>query len=82
MANGNHAPAIELINVSRRFITPDGISMTALGKFNITVECGEFVAQVLFEFLFPRGELANSDPQLIEKFERRPHPEMATHSHS
>jgi NitT/TauT family transport system ATP-binding protein len=39
-------PAIELINVSRRFITPDGKSMTALRNFNMTVERGEFVAVV------------------------------------
>jgi sulfonate transport system ATP-binding protein len=39
-------PAIELVNVSRRFITPDGKSMTALRNFNMTVERGEFVAVV------------------------------------
>ena len=39
-------PAIELINVSRRFVTPDGKSMTALRNFNMTVERGEFVAVV------------------------------------
>ena len=39
-------PAIELINVSRRFLTPDGKSMTALRNFNMTVERGEFVAVV------------------------------------
>jgi NitT/TauT family transport system ATP-binding protein len=39
-------PAIELINVSRRFVTPDGKSMTALRDFNMTVARGEFVAVV------------------------------------
>ena len=39
-------PAIELVNVSRRFITPDGKSMTALRDFTMTVELGEFVAVV------------------------------------
>jgi NitT/TauT family transport system ATP-binding protein len=39
-------PAIELINVSRRFVTPDGKSMTAIRDFNMTVERGEFVAVV------------------------------------
>jgi NitT/TauT family transport system ATP-binding protein len=40
------SPAIELINVSRRFLTPDGRSMTAIRDFNMTVERGEFVAVV------------------------------------
>jgi NitT/TauT family transport system ATP-binding protein len=39
-------PAIELINVSRRFLTPDGKSMTALRDFNMSVARGEFVAVV------------------------------------
>ncbi len=39
-------PAIELINVSRRFVTPDGKSMTAIRNFSMTVEPGEFVAVV------------------------------------
>ncbi|MEI7494680.1 MAG: ABC transporter ATP-binding protein [Betaproteobacteria bacterium] len=39
-------PAVELINVSRRFVTPDGKSMTALRNFNLTVNTGEFVAVV------------------------------------
>ena len=39
-------PIIELINVSRRFLTPDGKSMTAIRDFNMTVERGEFVAVV------------------------------------
>ena len=41
-----NSPAIELINVSRRFLTPDGKSMTALRDFNMTVARGEFVAVV------------------------------------
>ena len=40
------SPAIELINVSRRFLTPDGKSMTAIRNFTMTVERGEFVAVV------------------------------------
>lgn len=39
-------PAVELINVSRRFVTPDGKSMTAIRNFNMTIERGEFVAIV------------------------------------
>jgi NitT/TauT family transport system ATP-binding protein len=39
-------PAIELINVSRRFLTPDGKSMTAIRDFTMTVARGEFVAVV------------------------------------
>ena len=38
--------SVELINVSRRFITPDGRSMTAIRDFNMTIERGEFVAIV------------------------------------
>jgi NitT/TauT family transport system ATP-binding protein len=44
--SSNPSPAIELINVSRRFVTPDGKSMTAIRDFNMTVERGEFVAVV------------------------------------
>lgn len=40
------SPAVELINVSRRFLTPDGKSMTAIRDFNMTIERGEFVAIV------------------------------------
>jgi NitT/TauT family transport system ATP-binding protein len=40
------APAIELINVSRRFITPTGQSMTAIRDFSMTVQRGEFVAVI------------------------------------
>src|SRR5207245_5041971 len=39
-------PAIELINVSRRFLTHDGKSMTAIRDFTMTVNRGEFVAVV------------------------------------
>jgi len=39
-------PVIELINVSRRFLTPDGKSMTAIRDFNMSVARGEFVAVV------------------------------------
>ncbi len=39
-------PAVELINVSRRFVTPDGKSMTAIRDFNMTIGRGEFVAIV------------------------------------
>ena len=45
MSNAS-SPAIELINVSRRFLTPDGRSMTALRDFNMRVARGEFVAVV------------------------------------
>ncbi|MGM3411590.1 ABC transporter ATP-binding protein [Ralstonia holmesii] len=46
MATTTSNPAIELINVSRRFLTPDGKSMTAIRDFTMTVERGEFVAVV------------------------------------
>lgn len=46
MAATPESPAIELINVTRRFLTPDGKSMTALRDFTMTVERGEFVAVV------------------------------------
>jgi NitT/TauT family transport system ATP-binding protein len=39
-------PAIELTNVTRRFVSPDGKSMTAMKDFNLTVMPGEFVAVV------------------------------------
>src|SRR5438132_4955080 len=39
-------PAIELINVSRRFLTPDGKSVMAIRDFNMSVARGEFVAVV------------------------------------
>jgi NitT/TauT family transport system ATP-binding protein len=46
LAKSTDGPAIELINVSRRFLTPDGRSMTAIRDFTMTVERGEFVAVV------------------------------------
>jgi NitT/TauT family transport system ATP-binding protein len=39
-------PAIELVNVTRRFVSPDGKSMTAMKDFDMTVMPGEFVAVV------------------------------------
>jgi NitT/TauT family transport system ATP-binding protein len=39
-------PAIELINVSRRFLSPDGRAFSTLQDFNMTVNRGEFVALV------------------------------------
>ena len=39
-------PAIELRNVARRFLSPDGRSLTAIRDFNMTVAEGEFVALV------------------------------------
>jgi NitT/TauT family transport system ATP-binding protein len=39
-------PAIELINVTRRFISPTGKSLTAIKDFSMTVHQGEFVAVV------------------------------------
>src|SRR5438128_566383 len=46
MAVEKTAPAIELINVSRRFLSPTGKSLTAIRDFTMTVERGEFVAVV------------------------------------
>ncbi|TIV46246.1 MAG: ATP-binding cassette domain-containing protein, partial [Mesorhizobium sp.] len=46
MAVKKTAPAIELINVSRRFLSPTGKSLTAIRDFTMTVERGEFVAVV------------------------------------
>lgn len=40
------APAIELINATRRFVSPTGKTLTALRDFTMTVERGEFVAVV------------------------------------
>jgi NitT/TauT family transport system ATP-binding protein len=45
-APSSNGPAIELIKVSRRFLTPDGKSMTAIRDFTMTVDRGEFVAVV------------------------------------
>jgi len=42
----NSAPAIELINVTRRFVTPTGKSLTAIHDFSMAVSRGEFVAVV------------------------------------
>ena len=39
-------PVIELSHVNRRFVTPDGKSLTALRDFTMTVEAGQFVAIV------------------------------------
>ncbi|MCF1450113.1 ABC transporter ATP-binding protein [Agrobacterium vitis] len=42
----SRTPAIELINVTRRFVSPTGKTLTALKDFNMAVERGEFVAVV------------------------------------
>jgi NitT/TauT family transport system ATP-binding protein len=42
----DRAVAIELSNVSQRFVTPDGRSLTALRDFDMTVRQGEFCAVV------------------------------------
>ena len=39
-------PAVELIDVARRFVTPDGKAVAALRDFNMSVARGEFVALV------------------------------------
>lgn len=39
-------PAIELVDVARRFVTPDGKAVAALRDFNMSVARGEFVALV------------------------------------
>src|SRR5258708_15442426 len=39
-------PAIELVNVNRRFLSPDGKSFSTLRDFNMSVARGEFVALV------------------------------------
>jgi NitT/TauT family transport system ATP-binding protein len=38
--------AIELAHVNRRFLTPNGRSLTALRDFSMTVAAGEFAAIV------------------------------------
>lgn len=43
---GDPSPAIELIHVNRRFISPDGKSFATLEDFNLSVARGEFVALV------------------------------------
>jgi len=45
-APNRQAAAIELRNVVRRFVTPDGRSLTALRDFDMTVRRGEFCAVV------------------------------------
>jgi NitT/TauT family transport system ATP-binding protein len=45
-ASAAEAAAIELRNVSRRFVTSDGKSLTALRDFDMTVRRGEFCAVV------------------------------------
>lgn len=42
----NEQPAIELINVSRRFLSPQGKSFATLNDFNLSVAKGEFIALV------------------------------------
>jgi NitT/TauT family transport system ATP-binding protein len=45
-APATDSPAIELIDVNLRFISPTGASLTALRNFSMTVRRGEFVAIV------------------------------------
>src|SRR6476469_1720998 len=45
-AQHSATPAIELINVNRRFLSPDGKSFTTLRDFNMSVARGEFIALV------------------------------------
>lgn len=45
-ARDGRPPAIELINVSRRFVTPEGKAMTALRDFTMTVRQGDFACVV------------------------------------
>ncbi len=45
-AVSNGAPAIELKDVARSFVTPEGKSLQALRDFNMTVKRGEFCAVV------------------------------------
>jgi len=46
MLNSASLPAIELVNVNRRFLSPEGKSFATLRDFNMTVARGEFVALV------------------------------------
>lgn len=46
MSEDPNSPAIELINVSRRFLSPDGKSFATLNDFNLSVARGEFIALV------------------------------------
>ncbi len=45
-AAGTAAPSIELINVTRSFVTPEGKLLKALRDFTMTVRAGEFAAVV------------------------------------
>jgi NitT/TauT family transport system ATP-binding protein len=42
----NAAPAIDILGVTRRFLTPEGTFNTAMRDFNLTVRRGEFVCLV------------------------------------
>lgn len=44
--DSSQSPSIELTNISRRFLSPDGKSFTTLHDFNMSVARGEFVALV------------------------------------
>ena len=46
MNDASTGPAVELIDVARRFVTPDGKAVAALRDFNMSVGRGEFVALV------------------------------------
>ncbi|HVJ43389.1 MAG TPA: ABC transporter ATP-binding protein [Dongiaceae bacterium] len=45
-ASSTTSPAIELIDVTRRFVTPSGAMLTALRDFNMSVAQGEFACVV------------------------------------
>ena len=45
-SSSGSSPAIELIDVTRRFVTPSGAMLTALRDFNMTVARGEFACVV------------------------------------
>ena len=46
IAESQELPAIELINVSRRFLSPEGRSFATLTDFSLSVAKGEFIALV------------------------------------
>lgn len=46
MSEPRPSPAIEFVNVNRRFVSPDGRSFATLSNFDMTVGRGEFVALV------------------------------------
>src|SRR5260370_9113534 len=46
VVTGTSVAASALMNVSRRFMSPNGKSLTALRSFNMSVSQGEFVAVV------------------------------------